>query len=75
MKLATLLDFWPAMTIVTCLAVFGISIDITQNQTWLPLLALIVANAILIFQILLSGRLWGSIMGLNESSQNDEESV
>ena len=47
---ATLRDFWPAMTIVSCLAVFGISIDVTQNQTWLPLLALIFSNAVLIFK-------------------------
>jgi hypothetical protein len=70
---ATLRDFWPAMTIVTCFAVFGISIDVTQNQTWLPLVALTVANAILIFQIVLSARLWRTMMGLNETTQDDKE--
>jgi len=59
-ELATLRDFWPALTIVTSLVISGISIDVTQNQTWLPLVALIV-----IFQIVFFGRLWRSILGLH----------
>ena len=62
-ELATLRDFWPALTIVTSLVISGISIDVTQNQTWLPLVALIV---ILIFQIVFFGRLWRSILGLHD---------
>ena len=61
-ELATQRDFWPALTIVTSLVISGISIDVTQNQTWLPLVALIV---ILIFQIVFFGRLWRSILGLH----------
>ena len=60
-ELATLRDFWPALTIVTSLVIFGISIDVTQNQTWLPLVALIV-----IFQIVFFGSLWRSILGLHD---------
>ena len=60
-ELATLRDFCPALTIVTSLVIFGISIDVTQNQTWLPLVALIV-----IFQIVFFGSLWRSILGLHD---------
>ena len=60
-ELATLRNFWPALTIVTSLVIFGISIDVTQNQTWLPLVALIV-----IFQIVFFGSLWRSILGLHD---------
>jgi hypothetical protein len=69
---ATLRDFWPAMTIVSCLAVFGISIDVTQNQTWLPLLALIFSNAVLIFQTFAFRRLWRGIMDFEDAGQNLE---
>ena len=70
---ATLRDFWPAMSIVTVLVVFGIAIDVTQNQTWLPIAALVFSNAVLIFQTFMFRRMWRSIMGLNEVSQTEEE--
>jgi hypothetical protein len=60
------------MTIVSCLAVFGISIDVTQNQTWLPLLALIFSNAVLIFQTFAFRRLWRGIMDFEDAGQNLE---
>ncbi|PCI82159.1 MAG: hypothetical protein COB20_00710 [SAR86 cluster bacterium] len=75
MKPATLRDFWPVMSIVTVLIVFGIAIDVAQSQTWLPLVALIIANIILVFQIFMSRRLWRSIMGMNETSEDEEESA
>lgn len=59
---ATLRDFWPAMTIVSCLAVFGIAIDLTQNQTWLPMIAIVFSNAVLIFQTFAFRKLWRAIM-------------
>ncbi len=70
---ATLRDFWPAMSIVTALVVFGIVIDVTQNQTWLPILALIFSNGVLILQTFMFRRMWRSIMGLNEMSLDEEE--
>lgn len=74
MKPATLRDFWPAMTIVISLSVFGIAIDITQNQSWLPLTALVFANAVLVFQTFSFRRLWRSIMGLNDAvTEQDQE--
>jgi len=74
MKPATLRDFWPAMSIVTGLVMMGIAIDVAQHLTWLPLLALALANAILIFQTFLFRRLWRSIMGLDAASQDAQES-
>lgn len=74
-KPAKLRDFWPAMSIVSVLVVFGIAIDVTQNQTWLPIAALVFSNGVLIFQTFLFRRMWRSIMGLNEESKNEEESV
>ena len=74
-KPATLRDFWPAMSIVTGLVAFGIFIDVTQNQTWLPIVALVFSNAVLIFQTFLFRRMWRSIMGLNEASQDEGEST
>ncbi len=73
MEPATLRDFWPAMTIVTGLAIFGIAIDLTQNESWLPLSALVFANAVLIFQTFSFRRLWRSIMGLNEVEAEAKE--
>ena len=74
MKPATLRDFWPAMTIVTSLSVFGIAIDLTQNQTWLPVAALVFANAVLVFQTFSFRRLWRTLMGLNvESAEQDRQ--
>lgn len=73
MKPATLRDFWPAMTIVISLSVFGIAIDFTQNQTWLPLAALVFANAVLVFQTFSFRRLWRSIMGLNDAVVAQEQ--
>lgn len=77
MKPATLRDFWPAMAIVSGLVVFGVAIDVTQNQTWLPLVALVFANAVLIFQTFSFRRLWRSIMGLNAEviEAEDEEAL
>tara|TARA_R110002073_G_scaffold132279_1_gene279082 strand:+ start:1282 stop:1944 length:663 start_codon:yes stop_codon:yes gene_type:complete len=72
---ATLRDFWPAMTIVTGLTIFGIAIDLTQNHTWLPIAALVFANAVLIFQTFRFRRMWRSIMGLNEQVTAGEEGV
>ena len=69
LKPATLRDFWPAISIVSGLVVFGIAIGVTQNETWLPLLALFFANGVLIFQTFSFRRLWRSIMGLNEPAQ------
>jgi hypothetical protein len=68
---ATLRDFWLVATIVTGLVVFAISIGIAQNLAWLPLVALVFANAVLIFQTFMFRRMWRSIMGLNEASQNE----
>ena len=68
-KPATLRDFWPVMTIVLSLVVMGIAIDMTHNQTWLPLLALVFANAVLVYQTFSFRRLWRMIMGLNAASQ------
>ncbi|MBL4572821.1 MAG: hypothetical protein JKY86_07085 [Gammaproteobacteria bacterium] len=72
---ATLRDFWPVMTIVTLLVAFGIVIDVTQNQTWLPVVAIVFANAILIFQTFMFRRMWRSIMGLNDPSEDEGESA
>lgn len=70
MNPATLRDLWPAMSIVTGLVVFGITIDVAQNLTWLPLVALVFANAVLVLQTFMFRKLWRSIMGLNEVSQD-----
>ncbi len=72
MKPATLRDFWPAMTIVTCLSILGIAIDLTQDHTWLPLLALVFANAVLIFQTFSFRRMWRMIMGLNDAVAEED---
>ncbi|MFT7470245.1 MAG: hypothetical protein ACI8XU_000133 [Kiritimatiellia bacterium] len=64
MNPATLRDLWPVMSIVMGLVVFGITIDVVQNLTWLPLVALVFANAVLIFQTFMFRKLWRSIMGL-----------
>jgi len=72
-KPATLRDFWPAIAIVSGLVLFGIAIEVTQNQTWLPLLALLFANAVLVGQTFNFRRLWRSIMGLNEVPVIDGE--
>lgn len=74
MEPATLKDFWPAMAIVSSLVVFGIAIDVTQNQTWLLIAALVFANAVLIFQTFSFRRLWRAIMGLNEEVASEEQS-
>ncbi len=71
-KPATLRDFWPAMSIVLALVAFGIAIDLTQNQTWLPLAALVFSNGVLIFQTFIFRRMWRSIMGLNDSDWLDK---
>ena len=71
-KPATLRDFWPAMSIVLALVAFGIAIDLTQNRTWLPLVALVISNGVLIFQTFVFRRMWRSIMGLNDSNVHDE---
>lgn len=68
-KPATLRDFWPAITIVLILVVMALAIDMTQNQTWLPVLALVLANAVLIYQTFRFRMLWRLIMGLNTTSQ------
>ena len=47
----------------------ALAIDMTQNQTWLPVLALVLANAVLIFQTFRFRMLWRLIMGLNTTSQ------
>ncbi len=67
---ATLRDFWPSMLVVVTLVGFGVAIDVTQNTSWLPLLALVFANAVVVFQIFGFRRLWRSIMGLNETSES-----
>lgn len=74
-KPATLRDFWPAMSIVTALVAFGIALDITQNETWLPIAALVFSNGVLIFQTFLFRRMWRSIMGLNEPREIEEQGV
>jgi hypothetical protein len=75
MKPATLRDFWPAMSIVSALVAFGIAIDLTQNRTWLPLVAIVFSNGVLIFQTFLFRRMWRSIMGLNKELPVDEGGV
>jgi len=75
MKPATLRDFWPVISIVTVLVAFGIAIELTQNQTWLPMVALAFSNAVLIFQTFLFRRMWRSIMGLNKPNENEEDSA
>lgn len=72
-KPATLRDFWPAMSIVTVLVAFGIALDITQNETWLPIAALVFSNGVLIFQTFMFRRMWRSIMGLNEPGPIEEQ--
>lgn len=72
-KPATLRDFWPAMTIVSTLVVFGIALDVTQNETWLPIAALLFSNGVLIFQTFVFRRMWRSIMGLNVQNETTEE--
>jgi hypothetical protein len=69
---ATLRDFWPTMTIVSCLAVFGVSIDVTQNQTWLPMIAIVFSNAVLIFQTFAFRRLWRRIMNFEDTEPRAE---
>jgi hypothetical protein len=73
MNPATLRDLWPVMSIVTILVALAVAIDVAQNLTWLPLVALVIANAVLIFQTFMFRRLWRSIMGMNETSENEEE--
>ena len=65
MSPATLRDYWPAMAIVSSLVFLGIAIYLTQNQNWLPLLAIVFANAVLVQQTFNFRRLWRSIMGLD----------
>ncbi|GJM12805.1 MAG: hypothetical protein DHS20C12_12080 [Pseudohongiella sp.] len=74
-KPATLRDFWPVMTIVSGLVVLGIGIDVAQGITWLPLVALVIANIVLVLQTFLFRRLWRSIMGLDAPVQDEAGSV
>jgi hypothetical protein len=64
MEPATLKDFGPAIGIVSSLVLFGIVIDLTGNQSWIPLAAFAFVNIILIMQIEGSRRLWRHLMGL-----------
>ncbi len=59
---ATLRDFLPAMAVIAGFVIFGISIEITGNQSWLPITAIAVANSIVVFQLITLRRLWRSIM-------------
>jgi len=70
-KPATLRDFWPPIAIVMMLVIFGIAIDITDQRSWMPLLAIVCTNTILIGQIYAMSRLWGSMMGLSETERKE----
>jgi len=59
---ATLRDFLPSMTVIAGFVIFGISIEISGNQSWLPLLAIAIANSVVVFQLISLRRLWRSIM-------------
>ena len=61
---ATLRDFGPAIGIVSSLVLFGIMIDLTGDQSWIPLGAIAFANIALLMQIVASRRLWQNLMGL-----------
>ena len=60
---ATLKDFGPAIGIVSSLVLFGIIIDLTGNQSWIPLGAIAFVNIALLMQIAASQRLWRNIIG------------
>ena len=61
---ATLEDFGPAIGIVSSLVMFGIMIDLTGNQSWIPLGAIAFVNIVLLIQIVASRHLWRNLMGL-----------
>jgi len=65
---ATLKDFSAAIAIVCSLTVFGILIDFTGNQSWLPLAGVVFANIVLLLQIVASRRLWRNLMGLESGA-------
>lgn len=59
---ATLRDFVPAMVIILVLVTFGLVLDLSGGIDWLLLVAIAFANSVLIFQIIMTRRLWWSLM-------------
>lgn len=65
-KAASLKDFRGAITIIALLVVFGMLITVLENSDWVALLAMLIANGALIYQMLNSNRLWNDIMAVDE---------
>ena len=59
---ATLRDFRGVIVIIVIAIVLGLAIDFSGSTIWLPLLAVVYANGILIRQIVVTRRLWWSLM-------------
>ncbi|MDA1372087.1 MAG: hypothetical protein O2971_15160 [Proteobacteria bacterium] len=67
---ARLKDFIPLIGIVAALTLMGILGLLTNNQNWLPLLAIVLTNLILLLQILASRRLWRRVLALPGEEEN-----
>lgn len=59
---ATWRDFLPASGIIVLSIILGLAVDLSGSTVWLPLLAIGFANGVLIIQIVITRRLWWSLM-------------
>ncbi len=59
---ATWRDFLPSIVIVSIAVILGLAVDVSGNRNWLPLVAIVFANGVLFFQIMVTRRLWWSLM-------------
>ncbi len=59
---ATWCDFLPSIVIVSIAVTLGLAVDVSGNKNWLPLVAIVFANSVLFFQIMVTRRLWWSVM-------------
>lgn len=59
---ATWRDFLPSMLIVVVAVVLGVISDMSGSALWVPILAIVFANCVLAFQIVVTRRLWWSLM-------------
>lgn len=63
---ASLKDFTGAIVIIALLVIFGMVITVVENSDWLALIAILIANAALIYQMINSNRLWKDIMAVDD---------
>lgn len=59
---AKLRDFLPTFIIILIAVSLGLAVDFSGSTIWLPLLGIAYANCILISQIVITRRLWWSLM-------------